>query len=237
MKSLPISLYNRPEYTKQLLNHLNMCYDVENYKITICCEPVNEEVISLAKNFRPDQTEVVVNPRKLGCNTNIFQCLAIGFNKSDYHIHLEDDTIPGKDALLYFDWCRKYSLDDNIMNISGYVNSFASKEKYYFEKNYEISKVKKRSWFVPWGWATWKDRFQDMKQKWDFIGKRGSWDVTMNTIIRDGKSEIFPLVSRIQNIGGEMGTHVPNVEWHKLHHYNEHWIDSCNLHTRVFEEK
>ena len=29
---------------------------------------------------------------------------------------------------------------------------------------------------------------------------------------------MFPTVSRIQNIGAEKGTHVPNAEWHTANH-------------------
>lgn len=237
MKTLSISLYNRPKYTKQLFNHLESCYGIQEYKIFICCDPGSEEVEKIAKEFMPEQTSVVVNGRRLGCSANIFQSLAMGFALNDYHIHFEDDTIPGKDCLLYFEWAREYYKNNpEVFTISGYVNS-NNKTEHYYPMNYQIDKVSKRQWFTPWGWATWKDRFLEMKDVWDFHGKNGSWDVTVNNIARKDRLEIFPTVSRIQNIGAEMGTHVPNADWHRLHHYNEHWIDSCNIHCKNFEEK
>jgi hypothetical protein len=89
LKTLTISLYNRLKYTERLLNNLNECYGIDEYEINICCEPGHKPIEDLARRFRPNQTHVVVNARRYGCNTNIFQCLAIGFAKNDYHIHFE----------------------------------------------------------------------------------------------------------------------------------------------------
>ena len=236
MKTLSISLYNRPDYTKILLGHLNECFGIDDYDITICCDPGSKEVEKLAKAFRPSQTNVVVNNRRYGCNTNIYQSLAIGFSKSDYHIHFEDDTIPGKDCLKYFEWAKsKYKDDSNIFTVSGYVNS-DNKMECYYEKNNNVKQVSRRCWFTPWGWATWKDRFDEMESVWDFQGTNGSWDVTINGSARKGRWEIIPTVARTQNIGAEMGTHVPNPEWHKSNHMNEWWIESIKEYTEEFTE-
>lgn len=236
MKTLSISLYNRPEYTARLLEHLDRCFGVEDYKITICCDPGSKEVQKLAKNFRQDQTTVIVNDRRFGCNTNIYQCLAIGFTQSDYHIHFEDDTIPGRDCLKYFEWAKdKYKDDKEIFTVSGYVNSDNEMEC-YFPKNSNTSNVSRRCWFTPWGWATWKDRFDEMEKVWDFQGRNGSWDVTINGTARNGRWELIPTVARTQNIGAEMGTHVPSAEWHKVNHMNSWWIESIQIYEEEFIE-
>lgn len=236
MKSISISLYNRSKYTATLLEHLNNCYGIEDYDITICCDPGNKQVENLALDFRKDQTSVIVNNRRYGCNTNIYQCLAIGFSKSDYHIHFEDDTIPGKDCLKYFEWANEqYKDDKSIFTVSSYVNS-DSQTEHYFPANENVDFVSQRNWFTPWGWATWKDRFEEMKSLWDFTGKNGSWDATINYTARKNRNEIFPHVARCQNIGGELGTHVPNPEWHKEHHLNTYWIESLNNYQTIFKE-
>lgn len=236
MKTLSISLYNRPKYTSSLLESLNQCFGIEDYNITICCDPGSKEVERLAKQFRPDQTEVIVNNRRMGCNTNIYQCLAIGFSKNEYHIHFEDDTIPGKDCLKYFEWAKNiYKNNDKIFTICGYVTSDNLTEHHY-PKSDDEKTVASRCWFTPWGWATWKDRFKEMEKVWDFQGKNGSWDATINHIARNQRFEIFPTISRIQNIGAEMGTHVISPEWHKEHHYNEWWIETKEKYTESFNE-
>lgn len=233
MKTLSISLYNRFDYTKILLDNLNTCYGIEEYDITICCEPGFDDVVELAQSFRPDQTELIVNPRKYGCNTNIYQCLSIGFAKNDYHIHFEDDTIPGKDCLKYFEWARAYKDDSDVFTISAYTNSNNMTEHYY-PKNDNVDEVYHREWFTPWGWATWKDRFKDIKYYWDFVGARGSWDQSVNGIARKNRIEICPAVSRVQNIGAEMATHVYSPEWHSKNHFNEYWIETNKKYSERF---
>ena len=235
MKTITVSLYNRPKYTKIVLDSLKSCFGIEDYSIAICCDPGSKEVEKMAKEFLPNQTEVIVNNRRLGCNTNIYQCLAIGFSKNDYHIHFEDDTVPGKDCLKYFEWARNKSSDSNLLTVCGYVTS-DNKTEHYYPKNNTIENVSRRCWFTPWGWATWKDRFEEMESVWDFQGKNGSWDTTINHTVRKDRWELFPTVSRIQNIGGEMVTHVPNNEWHKQHHYNEYWIESIKNYQENFVE-
>lgn len=236
MKTLTISLYNRPKYTSTLLEHLDQCYGIEDYKITICCDPGSKEVEKLAKNFRTSQTDVILNNRRMGCNTNIYQCLAIGFSQNDYHIHFEDDTIPGKDCLKFFEWAREQYKDvTDIFTVNGYVTSDNLTEHHY-PKSDDETEVSRRCWFTPWGWATWKNRFEEMKQVWDFQGRNGSWDATINHVARKKRWEIFPTISRIQNIGAELGTHVPNPEWHKKNHFNEYWIESIERYTENFNE-
>lgn len=223
-KTLTISLFNRPKYTKILLDSLQKCYGIEDYKIFISCDPGSNEVIDLATSFNPNQTDVIVNKYRLGCAKNIYQCLEIGFYKNDYHIHFEDDTIPGKDCLKYLEWAGdKYQNDAEIFNITSYVNA-NNKTDHYLEKNFNIDKVLRRRFFSPWGWATWIDRFQEIKQKWSNY----AWDNVINDITRKSRYEIYPTIARVQNIGSEMGTHVPSEQWHKDNQYNEWWIESIN---------
>lgn len=239
MKTLSISLYKRPDYTKILLDHLNRCYGIEQYVTVICCEPANSEVVDLAKNFRPDTTHVIVNPKIQGCNWNIYQCLSIGFDNSDFHIHLEDDTIPAKDFLVYCEWAKnEYINDSNIFSISGYVN-VNNQTEHYNIKSENIHLIHRRQWYTPWGWATWKNRWDDIKlELFNKLKKESSksWDCHLHNLIRD-KFEIFPAVSRIQNIGANNGTYVPNPEWHKNHQYNEFWLESLGTSTKFFMEQ
>lgn len=237
MKTLSISLYNRPKYTKILFDHLDQCFGINEYIIFIYCEPNNYEVIELANLFRPQQTVVKINNTKLGCNKNIFQALNNSFMINNFHIHLEDDTIPGKDFLIYCQWCREYFANDqDIFSVSGYVNS-NNKIAQHIDLNTNFDSISTRNWFTPWGWATWKDRWDTIKENIESnLNSTNSWDVTLHNIIRDRK-ECFPVVSRIQNIGAENGTYCPGPEWHRTNQYNEYWIESTQQHASKFEYK
>lgn len=230
MKTITISLYNRPEYTRELFQRLDNCRGIEEYKIFISCEPNDSTVINLAENFRPKQTTVTVNPIRLGCNSNVFKAIATGFDHSDYNIHFEDDTIPSRDCLEYFEWAKyEYVNDKSVFTVCGYVNS-NNKTEHYNPKSIDVEEIRRRHWFTPWGWSTWQDRWGEMKREWDFIGKYGSWDCTINRLLLEkNRYEIYPAVARIQNIGAEKATHVPSPEWHKNHHFNEYWMESPGL--------
>lgn len=225
-KTISLSLYNRPNYTKIVLEYLNNCFDIENYKIFICCEPFENEVIELAKQFRPKQTQVIINLNKLGCNKNIYQCCAIGFEINDFHIHLEDDTVPGKDFLIYCEYCRhEFKEDSEILTISGYSRQLSQ----------EYGIVKKREWFTPWGWASWKNRWNCViKQAMiDSFYSGTTWDIFVNER-RENKFELAPMVARIQNIGAENGAHCPDANYHKHVQYNKNWIEVDKIYQKEF---
>lgn len=237
MKSLSLTLYNRPKYTKIVLDHLNLCSNIDDYTIFIYCEPTNEYVIELAKKFRPQQTQLKINDSKFGCNKNIFQALDNGFVYSNFHIHLEDDTVPAKDFLEYCEWCNnKYKGNNTVFSISGYVNS-NNKIEQFVEHNTNYNVVSLRNWFTPWGWATWKDRWLSVR---DFIvpflnTSTVSWDMILHRSVKN-KKECFPMVSRIQNIGAENGAYCPGSEWHFKNQYNEYWIEISKQYQTNFTE-
>lgn len=221
MKTLSISLYNRPNYTNKLLNALDVCFGIEDYKIIITVEPENQDVINLAKNFRPYQTEVIVNENRLGCSPNIFKAVNTAFNYSDYNIHFEDDIIPSKDCLTYFEFCNKsFKYDKKVFSVTGYSRG----------TNDEPDIIYKDDWFFPWGWATWKNRWEIIKYNWP----KDQWDVPTTQLLLDNKMyQIKPVVARTQNIGAEGGTFVGSPQWHKDFQYNEYWIES----TKKYQEK
>lgn len=236
MKTISISLYNRPQYTQKVLSYLDQCYDIENYKILIFCEPSNNEVISIAKNFRQSQTTVTVNDKKFGCNKNIYQCWEAGFNYGDFHIHLEDDTVPSKDFLVYCEYLKNIYIEDtSVFSISGYVNSNnKSMNAQFSEKSDQHNSYSKRNWFTPWGWATWISRWSIIKEAFArSLESKVSWDHFVHKVL-DNKFEIFPLVARIQNIGAERGTYCPNAQWHYNNQYNEYWIESSKKYQMDF---
>jgi hypothetical protein len=228
MKHISISLYNRPIYTNILFEKLEQCYGIDDYHILVISEPTNSEVIHLAKNFvgRRANRSLLVNKNKLGCNKNIFNCLNSSFEKTDFNIHFEDDTIPGKDCLRYFEWANeKFKQNTSIFNISAYQK----------DAGINIENIKIRNHFTPWGWATWKNRWDLIKNKLKknivTIGNV-SWDQLLLNITKS--NEIYPEVSRTQNIGADQGTNVPNKEWHAIHQYNAHWIDSIGKYADSF---
>jgi len=220
MRTITMTLFNRPQYTKRVIDGLSRCNGIKKHHLLIFIDPGNSEVINLANNINFTSKEIIINKTRQGCDTNIYNAINTGFSKSDYNIHIEDDICPGKDMLKYFEFCDyRYKYDLSVLTVCAYHK--ANCDKYYYDKLF------RNPWFTPWGWATWKNRWDDIKKKWSF---GGGWDVHLNNVIRGNRFEIRPHLARSQNIGEKGGAHVsPEAFWRD--HYNEFWVDStinCN---------
>lgn len=219
-KVIVMTLCNRPDYTNQVLRSFEECIGIEDYHMIMCVEPINDEVIKLAKAFNACLTEVVINPRRLGYNQNTFQALNRGFLLCDYVIVAEDDTVFAPDALRYFEYCRlQFENDESIFSISGYSHTTWPKS-YWFD-------VRKVKWFHHWGWAIWKSRWLQLKDQWVNF-RQETWDNDVQ-LVRSERYEVVPCLSRIQNIGALNGTHVPSAEWHREHHHVDTWAGNIKL--------
>lgn len=218
-KVIVMTLCNRPDYTNQVLRSFEKCTGIEDYHMIMCVEPINGEVIKLAKTFNACSAEVIVNSKRLGCNQNTFQALDRGFSLCDYVIAAEDDTVFARDALRYFEYCRlRFEQDKDVFSICSY-----SREKCSEEKWFEVKKIKL---FYPWGWATWRSRWLDFKDT--LANPVNVWDTNV-LLTRHERSIVVPSLSRVQNIGALNGAHVPSAEWHHKYHHIEMWSDSVNL--------
>jgi len=215
--SITVSGYNRPEYFERTLQALSRCDGVGKCKVICvidkCDEPgVTEAHRQLATKYG---FGVAILPERLGCNAMIHRSFLVGFVSfaAEFHVHLEDDTVPTRDCLRWFEFARdRYRADAGVMNVSGYQRA----------SNGRLDECGARRWFTPWGWGTWVDRWMGLSRAWvrdDETEQGTSWDVVVNHGLRAGRREVFPTVSRIQNIGAEKGVHVPNAEWHAANHH------------------
>jgi len=225
-----MTLHNRPEYTSAVLAALLQCEGIEDLPVYLMCEPVNQAVIDVAKEFaaersklgQPCQVNVYTEPA--GCNINTAYALATGFSVCDRVIALEDDTVPGRDFILFCQWALDtYEDDKSVFSVSGYQRTAE-------DELHRTDEVIRENWFTPWGWATWRDRYEEIYTPWPSRDDQISWDTVLHRGKLGDRCEIRPIVARIQNIGAEGGLHVPNAKWHAQHHLNEHWIET------VYEE-
>lgn len=225
MRTITMTLFNRPQYTKRVIDALSQCEGINKYHILIFIEPGNSEVFSLANNIKFTSREIVLNKRRLGCDTNIYTAIDAGFKRSDYNIHIEDDICPGRDMLKYFEFCDyRYRYDAKVLTVCAYhkERNKAESEEYYYDK------VFRNPWFTPWGWATWKDRWEEIKKQWNF---QNAWDIHLHTVVRKDRFEIRPYLARSQNIGEQMGTHVGvhiSTDIFRRDHYNDFWVNSTD---------
>ena len=216
--AIVMTLCNRPAYTETVLNALSRCDGIDGMPVYFMCEPINQQVITLAKLF-PKPCEVLTYPEQVGCNLNTAYALAKGFSVAKRVIALEDDTVPGRDFLRFMDWAlTKYQDDKNVCTVSGYQRTSPNELD-------RTSEVIRENWFTPWGWGTWLDRYESFAMGWPAKDDQISWDAVLHRAKLQGRCEIRPVVARIQNIGAEGGLHVPSADWHANHHLNRDWIE------------
>jgi hypothetical protein len=240
-KVITISLYNRVDYSKQVLEHLSKCIGVEDYEILVHIDrsPWVDELMDLVGGYSSDLDIHVFSPAKnLGCNRSIYECLDWGFEDTDYLIHIEDDILLSYDALKYFEWAGEtFKNDQTVFTVDGYNNENPFPVATCWSDNLHI--VKKATSFKPWGWAIWKDRWEGIKDRWQFnYGSRyeqgklvfggGGWDVCMKQYLRGDRCRVYPLLARTKNIGAKNGTHTPSEEWHHRKHHVDVWANDIS---------
>lgn len=173
---------------------------------------------------------------------------------SDFVLHLEDDLLPGKDWLTYMEWASDaagaFWSDANICLITGWNRRLASLSGAH--RASEMHLVARRSTPVNehltyQGWGLWRDRWEGIKNNffgihWNFkepqaipygeeflklcrLADDGSWGWPMKMYHMRGRQEIYPLISRVQNIGAHNGRFNQNPEWHAANVYNHVWSE------------
>ncbi len=234
---ITVSLHRRPTYTKQILDALDRCELSREVPIIIRIDPYTEEVTDklfrLAKDFCLDlkNRHIRINIKQLGCNRTIFTCLTEGFEEGDYVIHLEDDILLAKDAIRWFiEEGEIYRDLKSTFSVCGYQRENPTRWLRP-EENDKLEDILGSDIgvlsFYPWGWATWKDRWEEIKDKWAFGQHKwgGTWDLWMKKELRGNRQCILPLISRVKNIGSEDGTYTPSKEWFLKKHTVNIWSD------------
>lgn len=230
-KVITMPTYNRPVYTKQVLEGLLRCDGIEDYNIYIFAEPECPEVIDVINSMitKGLKIDLVINKERMKLPKNTRQCLDKGFSLTDYLIHWEDDIVPSKDCLKYFEWARdKYENDTDIFSISGFhrTHPFENKDDLY-------NAVVRIKGFIPTGWATWIDRWEEIKTNWEET--KTSWSHSAHNARKD-RCVLIPYLSRTKYVGIEKPTNC-FPDFHKKHHCNDFWVDSVDFNiTKNYHE-
>ena len=205
-KTLTLSGYNRPDYFATTLKALAKCDGISEYDVVVVLDP-SDKTPEIAEFCKGQGVQTMVMLQRIGCGAMIHYCMALGFRVSDYHIHLEDDTVPSPDFLRWMEWGRTHA-PKQTLTISAY-------NQHGDEADPSVAGF--RHWFTPWGWATWKSAWEKyLLPNWD----NSFWDGGVQRVRENmGNGEIFPRVSRIQNIGATRGAFCPSPEFHQENHH------------------
>lgn len=202
-KIITLCFWNRPEYGRRTIHSLSRCYGIEDYTLLIHCDGRGQPHVPMGEF--PFRMELVLEKDHLGCNANTKKALEHGFSLSDYVIHVEEDVNLAPDALRYFEWARHFQADPEVMTVAAWRHDSGWMPKDGPFPLGERIETKALKWFCfhCWGWATWKDRWEDIRANWTTGDDQTlSWDVAVNNLRHlNDQCEIAPLVSRANNIG------------------------------------
>lgn len=213
-KVITMIAYKRPDYTKQVIGALKQCKGFDEYTLLPVIDPGYPHVLTAFEGL--SNCKIIVNEKRVGLNASTLQALQRGFDLSEFVIHMEDDTVPGIDSLKYFEWIyQTYKDNKDIFTATAYSRDINIKPENYFS-------VHKQRFFTGWMWATWIDRFEEIKKSWS---NKGHWDNTIAFKLLKKRYEIVPYLARSHNIGEREGLHVTPEYW-KIWHYNPVWVNN-----------
>ena len=154
---------SRPEYSKQFIDKLRECEDIQNWKLILCAEPLNEEVISLLRGIDFCEKDVIINPKILGVALNARQAMTRGFEESDFIVYVESDCLISRDSLVQLwrvgnDYADCSSPTISLFNRRFHNNGADSYKESDFANLEEVDR------FVTYGYGAWKDKFSPVFQ-------------------------------------------------------------------------
>ena len=245
-KILTMTCANRPDYLKLVIDSISECEGINQYTFMPVIETFNSHVVDFMKSlenpgympwrgYEPLYLENDFNKAcGLGCSRATYRALARAFRRADFVVHTEDDVLMGKDCLKYFEWAQDtYHDDPTIFTVSAYNTGLRPA----WNSSVNNFRVMRRQRFTAGGsWGTWVNRWNpDMEKNWDFQERTGGFDFMLNHHVRGTRWEIYPVLSRVQNIGIE-GFHAMGKE----HYYNEvyctEWSGNTEIGTGEFHE-
>ena len=167
---LPIAIFafNRPDLLQRTLAALLANELADTAALTIFCdgprheqdEPATRAVRTLAKSLQGvADVEVVERPHNMGCAASIIDGLTEMFRLHERLIVIEDDIVTSPHTLRFLsEGLARYADNEKVFNIAAWTPPHIARN---LPTNYPYD-VYAIPRFNCWGWASWRDRFQDI---------------------------------------------------------------------------
>jgi hypothetical protein len=218
-KSITISAQKRPQHLKETLEALKRCDGIEEWGMPMVLIDYYHKQQECFEVAARSGFMVTTFGSKLGCNRMIKESMNHGFwnNASDFHVHFEDDTVPTKGALRWFDWAMEKLKDQKVLSVLAYQRTPCGEDDQYVLQRNDLS----------WGWGTWKDRWAH-KLSPNWLNKDGdmAWDTHVQQNVLKDWYVAQPCISRIQNTGSTDGTFCRDKHTYETAHRSQKTTDS-----------
>lgn len=207
---MTITATERPDYLSEVLDSWEDVRDVQKYPFIFQVEPIRTDIPAMCDTFDAGKNlKVYVNPKRFGALSNPWHAMSNGFLEgADFVVLGEDDSVVSPDVMDFFSWSAKeYKGDKDIFAICSFNH----------KTNGKVDEVYRKPYFASVVWGMWKDRWDDeVKGEWNHHYLNMGWDWDFVNRLMNGRSCIFPCVSRSQHIGKLGGTHMPPDQFEDL---------------------
>ncbi|WP_301964702.1 hypothetical protein [uncultured Desulfovibrio sp.] len=193
MINIAVFCFNRPDLLQQTLTTLAANHLANKAALTIFCdgprhekdEPDTHAVRELAKKTQGfASVEVVERLQNMGCAASIIDGLTEMFRLNERLIVIEDDIMTSPYTLRFLsEGLARYADNEKVFNISAWTPPHIAR-KVPADYPYDVYAIPR---FNCWGWASWRDRFQDI-----------DWDVKSYQEFKNA-----PQLRKAFNVGGD----------------------------------
>jgi hypothetical protein len=209
---ITFTAHNRVQYMRDVLESWSRAYGISDCDLVFWCEPGCPDMVDLIKARAPGRSvRVEVNRRVMGALRNPHQALSDGFDRDDFVLLAEDDSIVSRDVLEYVQWARDmYRHDLNVLAVCTFHDCAEPDDGVVLSES-----------FSPTVWGTWLSRWPELDETWDHDystgvnGRQAGWDWNINLRVRGGRRFVMPTRSRSQHIGRH-GTHMTEQDFERL---------------------
>lgn len=206
-KAIMLTVFDRTEYLSEVLKSWSDVRATEGWEFFISIDggvdptPVLEIINEYIEDIPINVWEQEIN---YGVLMHPYVVLNELFTEMEYDFVLrtEDDLVVSADILEYFNWAsEEFQNDSNVST----VHAFSDREQGI------PSHVSKKQSFNPWVFGTWSDRWNFLKDNWDYDYSTNSgqelvqsgfdWNFNLRVYPEHGLYGVFPEASRVLNIG------------------------------------
>jgi hypothetical protein len=218
--AITMTAWKRPDYLRRALASLAVCAGDTPGLISVdeSESGLLNETVCVARSC---SRFALWMHRRYGCNQNTRDTIDFGFETydADFVVHVEEDVLLAPDALDFFTWAAERFRDDPaVFSATGYTRPPSNPDQAV-----DPSRVLRRSWFHPWGFGLWRDRWEAVRGRIPVDGP-ATWDHYVNDyLVSGGMVEVAPELARSQNIGriSSIGSLAP--EWYDANHTLTSW--------------
>lgn len=214
--AVALLLYKRPEHAVQVIeslvhNGVRHCLAFMDGWDSEDIRQKQELMVDYINNHKSIHVELTRSPTRRGLARSVVSSVSSVLQEYDGVVFLEDDCVLRPMAMQYFEeGLTQLKNNANVRSVCGYLYPVPF---FSWNGNPELLLLKR---FNTWGWATWKDRWQDYDTDLrSLVGRLNEQDINLDNAAGD----IAALCRSQRYLNGEVD--IWSLNWSLLHYLTE----------------